>query len=191
MAFVGVAAGWVLALGFGWLVLFGASSDGTFFSKDFLGHETNFSTEQPQAQQDARFPRADAHERRAQRLGPSPSARAGEIGRLKGPSSGRFQEIFSTGQRVTSPDLRVFSLPGSGLAGVATSRSIGSKPERNRAKRRVREAFWVCGIDGSTLDWVLVVKASAVRADFETLVAQMTELKRESLARWADASESG
>ncbi len=92
---------------------------------------------------------------------------------------------------MNSLDLRIFSLPGIGLVGIATAKAIGSVPRRNRQKRRVREAFWLDPGEKHNLDWVIVVKASAVDRTFGELAFQLGGLIVETQQRWADDSESG
>lgn len=156
----------------------------------FTDHETNIPTEQPQAEQDARLSHPDADERRPQRLAPPTPEGARTIGGLTGPSKGRFEEIFQNGRVASTTCFRLYSLPGTGLLGVATARSIGNRPKRNRAKRRAKEAFRLVANRPDFLDFVLVVKGQAVPIAFEQVQREVEVLIGRSVELWGDESES-
>lgn len=79
--------------------------------------------------------------------------------------------------------------PGSGLVGFATSKKIGSKPQRNRAKRRAREAARKTNLD-PRLDYVVVVQAEAPTASFERLAEDLAKAIEGMRDRWASELES-
>lgn len=74
--------------------------------------------------------------------------------------------------------------------GFAAAKQIGSKPQRNRAKRRVRECVRILRdrIDDN-LDYVFIVNLKAADATFPQLLGETAELIDKSNGRWA--SESG
>ncbi|MBX3096934.1 MAG: ribonuclease P protein component [Fimbriimonadaceae bacterium] len=52
----------------------------------------------------------------------------------------RFQLIVQKGRVIRTPVARLFFLPGEGRIGIGVSRHIGCHAQRNRVRRRVREA---------------------------------------------------
>ncbi|NIM06437.1 MAG: ribonuclease P protein component [Armatimonadetes bacterium] len=97
-------------------------------------------------------------------------------------AKGEFQEVFSTGRRLSNSVATFMILPREG-EGVYTAFSVGkrfgSAVRRNRLKRRLREA---CRLElaGSTIagGWsvVCIPRARAAEADFSTLRAALREL---------------
>lgn len=63
------------------------------------------------------------------------------MARLAGPRRPRFEQIFREGFGGGIPGVRARCLPGAGRVGLAVSRSLGSQPRRNRARRRFRAAL--------------------------------------------------
>lgn len=61
--------------------------------------------------------------------------------KLKGPNKARFEQVLQGGRVFRSPLFRVAWIEGSGLIGVATAKRIGCTPQRNRVKRRLKEAI--------------------------------------------------
>jgi ribonuclease P protein component len=86
---------------------------------------------------------------------------------------------------------RIIAHPGTGLVGIAVSRKIGSKPRRNRLKRRFRAA-----IESSTdlldqrLDYVVVVNAEAAEASYEIIDEEVRTVFAKVNQRWAAELES-
>ncbi|MCB0825088.1 MAG: ribonuclease P protein component [Armatimonadetes bacterium] len=111
------------------------------------------------------------------------------MGRLKGPRPSRFDEIFDTGLTSSSPNLKLYSLPGQGLLGIATSRKLGSRPRRNLFKRRMKAIATNYGDQMANFDWVVSVKHSAAQATYPDLATELGELITESLRRWEKQSE--
>ncbi|MBX3113576.1 MAG: ribonuclease P protein component [Fimbriimonadaceae bacterium] len=111
------------------------------------------------------------------------------MGSLKGPSKGRFQQIFSDGFRANRPLLRLYVLPGNGAIGIATSQSIGSKPQRNRVKRRIREAIRPFLPRLMSWDMVVLAKGPTSLAEFREICNQLGELIDEMEQRWEKQSE--
>jgi len=116
----------------------------------------DFSTEQRPAQEEARLPLQDEH-----RQGPARSqapARKGpeEIDGLTGSRARRFtradrllrrsdfEAVYSRGARIPGRYFNVFILPnaqGHSRLGLTLSRKVGIAAVRNKARRRLREAF--------------------------------------------------
>ena len=82
--------------------------------------------------------------------------------------------------------LRLASLPGEGMIGIATSKKIGGKPSRNRAKRRVREAIRTSTGACRNLDVVVIVSPNGAKAPFADLVAEWSTLVAQSESRWVE-----
>ena len=75
--------------------------------------------------------------------------------------------------------------------GIATSKKIGGKPQRNHAKRRIRAAVQLNPEPpDSRFDFVLVVSPSAVNAPFVRIQEEVSRLFTEAVGRWADELES-
>ena len=68
---------------------------------------------------------------------------------------------------------------------VTAARSIGRAVERNRARRRVREAFRlaVASTPPAGVDVVVSVRATSATADFRELVADASAVLREGAGR--------
>lgn len=81
-------------------------------------------------------------------------------------------------------------LPGTGLVGVATARSVGCHARRNRQKRRVREAVRVSAVAEPQFDMAFVAKQAVYTTDFQTLRDEVVRLTTEAKRRWAENSAS-
>jgi ribonuclease P protein component len=82
-------------------------------------------------------------------------------------------------------------LPGKGLIGYATSKKIGGKPQRNRAKRRYQEAVRLSkDCIERRLDYVVVVSPAGANAAFHEAKLEVEGLLRKVNARWARDLES-
>lgn len=80
------------------------------------------------------------------------------------------------------------ALAGTGQVGVATSKSLGNRPQRNRIRRRIQSACRQVGVP-SSLDLVVLAKGSAADATYEDLVLEIQESLEELTARWDARSE--
>jgi ribonuclease P protein component len=81
--------------------------------------------------------------------------------------------------------------PGTGLVGIATSKKIGGKPQRNHVKRRIRAAVALNPEPpDKRFDFVLVVSPSAANAPFVRIQEEVRRLFAEGVARWAEELES-
>jgi ribonuclease P protein component len=110
---------------------------------------------------------------------PNPFPGAGR----KNPRSGRllrhadFERVYKQGRRHFSTHMTVFYLrraEGKGLrVGFTVGRVLGGAVERNRMKRRLREAVRLCRpIPGPAVDVVINPKKSLETAAFSTLLAE-------------------
>ncbi len=80
---------------------------------------------------------------------------------------------------------------GEGRVGIATAKALGSKPLRNRAKRRMREIVRCNAAEWRPqLDYIVVMKAESNRTPYEILNREAVSLLSELNKRWDAASES-
>jgi ribonuclease P protein component len=108
----------------------------------------------------------------------------------EGPNKNRFEVLFSEGKRISGAFVRVSSLPGTGLIGIGTSKQLGSKPQRNRVKRRFRECVVAHReLIDPTLDYIFIVNSKATNATLPQLLGEAAELIEKSKTRWASESE--
>lgn len=101
---------------------------------------------------------------------------ASRAGRLSRRSA--FQAIFRHGKRTERPSLLVLwrRWEGPCQVGFAVSRRVGGAVRRNRAKRRLREAYRTTPHNlPAGLQLVCVAKEAAVDAPFEMLQREMRE----------------
>ena len=87
-----------------------------------------------------------------------------------------FRRVYETGRRHFSANLTAFYVASEAgpRIGFTVSRALGGAVERNRMKRRLREATreaW--GEFSSSVDVVVNPKKSVLTADFSTLVDEM------------------
>jgi ribonuclease P protein component len=101
-----------------------------------------------------------------------------------------FQAVFQYGSRLERPDFVVlWRRGGTRRAGFAVSRQLHGAARRNRARRRVREAYrQVRALIAGDVELVVVARASAASRPFAELVEDMRRLA-ESLARAARLPE--
>jgi ribonuclease P protein component len=147
-------------------------------------HEADVPTQSPPAVEDAWLPRTHEDERRAEsaqappRKGPQ-TARglAGRFPRRERlTSSAEFQALFQRGRRIDRPALIVLwrEAVGPTRAGFAVSRQLKNAVQRNRARRRLREAYRAsrdAAPPGTAL--VIVGRPAALTAPFAALAAQL------------------
>lgn len=86
---------------------------------------------------------------------------------------------------------RISALSGTGLLGIATARTIGSKPARNKVKRRVREAARLLKDKRPTdLDWIVIVPEKGKDAKPKEIAAELELLMQRIRERWEGESGS-
>lgn len=148
------------------------------------GHEADVSTQSPPTRKDARLPRAHEDEGRAEgaqaasRQGPQTTHRvAGRFPRRERLTTGaEFQALFQRGRRIDRPALIVLwrETRDSTRAGFAVSRQLKNAVQRNRARRRLREAYRAAR-DAAPMRVALVVvgRPAALTEPFAALTGQL------------------
>lgn len=98
--------------------------------------------------------------------------------------SAEFQAVFQQGSRLERPTFVALWRPASGRrVGFAVSRQVRGAVHRNRARRRVREAYrQVRALMLAEVEMVVVARPSAATRPFPDLVEDMRRLA-EGLAR--------
>ena len=149
-------------------------------------HEAHVSTESPSAGQDAWLPRAYENEGRAE----GAEAPSGEGAQTADCVTGRFprserlttsaeiQALFQQGKRVDRPSFVVLwrETDGPRRAGFAVTRQIRGAVPRNRARRRLREAFRVTRSAAPTgVALIVIAKRAVLERPFATLIAELKE----------------
>lgn len=121
------------------------------------------------------------------------SARSSHLGhlRLKGPTKAGFEVIFQSGFRVQGPLYRAIVKPGHGLIGIATSKKIGTRPKRNRERRRLQSALRLHHtLLKPNLDLVFIVSPAASSAAWNRIETEVRELLERIEQRWVEESAS-
>ena len=117
-------------------------------------------------------------------------------GGKKNPRSGRllrhadFERVYKQGRRHFSANITVFYLrrvEGEGMrVGFTVGRTLGGAVDRNRMKRRLREAVRLCRPSpGPTVDVVINPKKSVRTVEFSVLLGEVNralEVIRQKLA---------
>jgi ribonuclease P protein component len=146
--------------------------------------EADLSTQSPPPREDSRLPRAHEDQGRAQ--GAQPAAGEGAqaalclTGRLSRrdrlTTSAEFQALFQRGKRIDRPSLIVLWREATEptRVGFAVSRQLRHAVERNRVRRRLREAYRATRAAAPARAALVVIgRPAALRAPFEVLVGQM------------------
>jgi ribonuclease P protein component len=147
-------------------------------------HEADISAESASPEEDARVPGTHEHDGRAQGAQAPAGQGAPTAGRLTGrfPRSQRLastteiQALFQQGKRVERPSLIVLWLEAASPCRVAfaVTRQIRGAVRRNRARRRLREAFRaVRGSAPPQAALVVIAKRGALDEPFGELAAQL------------------
>lgn len=151
-----------------------------------LLHEADVSTKSAATRQDARIPRANGDQGRAEGAGAPACEGAETADRLTGrlprgqrlTASAEFQALFQQGKRVDRPALIVLyrDVPDTTRVGFAVSRKLGNAVQRNRARRRLREAYRVARPSAPLHAAIVIIGRPAVlTAPFPVLVDQLRQ----------------
>ena len=113
-----------------------------------------------------------------------PSHRFSKAQRVRRKSE--FQQVFDTGQRVSSRFLTLLVARGSGdvpRLGIVASRKLGDAVRRNRAKRLIREVFRLNQPleKGAGIDLVIIPRR-------ELIDAPLTEIYKDFRGAWRRAA---
>ncbi|HLW48049.1 MAG TPA: ribonuclease P protein component [bacterium] len=102
-----------------------------------------------------------------------------------------FSRVYREGRRYPGDILVLYVRPTEGgrRVGVTAGRRLGGAVVRNRAKRRLREAFWRIEprLQGHG-DVVLVARTAAAAAPFEDIMCEMEALCAAGRLLCADAT---
>jgi ribonuclease P protein component len=104
--------------------------------------EAPVPTQQPEAQEDARFPHAHAYPRRSGRhQGPAPARPRPALGLIRSVRDRATFDALARARRRRGGVVTLRYVPGDEpRLAIATSRSIGNAVTRNRVRRRLRAA---------------------------------------------------
>lgn len=94
-------------------------------------------------------------------------------------SSSDFKRVYSRGLSVAGRHLVVYVLPerGGDRLGLSVSRKVGSAVTRNKARRRLSEAFAAkAGRATGAADVVIIARPPAARASYQILENELTAL---------------
>ena len=102
-----------------------------------------------------------------------------------------FQYVYRKGHSVACRDLVMLAAPGRELkVGFSVSKKVGNAVTRNKVKRRLRECFRPLLGDVKTGLYVIVARASAAEAAFDTLQRDVRYLlKKQNALKTPDAQE--
>jgi len=148
------------------------------------GHEADVSTESTAAREDARLPRSYDDKGRAEGAQASPCQGSqtahGVAGRFprreRLTTSAEFQALFQRGRRIDRPALIVLWREATEptRVGFAVSRQVKNAVQRNRARRRLREAYRASrDAAPAQAKMVIVGRPAALKAPFAVLTDQL------------------
>ncbi len=83
-----------------------------------------------------------------------------------------FQRVFRRGRRVRSPGITVLMLEGPSVVpriGIVAGKKVGNAVNRNRAKRRLREAAYLADLRPQT-DYILIAGPKCDEIVFRDLI---------------------
>jgi ribonuclease P protein component len=152
--------------------------------KGNLPDEAHVSTEHSPPQEDAWLSRAHGDQGRAADAQAAPGEGTQTADRLTGllsrherlTSRADFQALFQQGKRIDRPSLIVLWRASGGprRAGFAVSRTVRGAVQRNRVKRRLREAYRVSqDAAPPSVELVVVGRPVVLRAAFTAVLRDM------------------
>ena len=154
--------------------------------KGILHNEADVPAEPPSPRQDARVPRADEDPGRAEGVEAAPRQGAQTTDGLTGRFSRRerlsggaeFQALFQQGKRIDRASLIVLwrnaDVPR--RVGFAVSRQVRGAVLRNRARRRLREAYRATRHSApERAAFVIIGRPAALNVDFKALVSDLRD----------------
>ena len=147
-------------------------------------HEADVSAECATTEENSRLPRADENQGRAEGAQASACEGAQTADRLTGrfprrerlTTSADFQALFQRGKRIDRPSMIVLwrATDEPRRAGFAVSRQIRGAVQRNRARRRLREAYRAMRSAAPThAAFVIIGRPAALRQPFSALTGEM------------------
>ena len=165
------------------------------------GHEAHVSAECTPPEEDARLPRADEDEGRAQgaeapacKGAQTPDRLTGRLPRSERlTTSAEFQALFHRGKRIERSSFLVLwrEAEHDRRVGFAVSRRLKRAVDRNRIRRRLREAYRVTRSAAPEAVAVIIIgKQRALDLEFAALVGELRGALA-SMATAASAAGSG
>jgi ribonuclease P protein component len=147
-------------------------------------HEADVSAECATTEENSRLPRADENQGRAEGAQASACEGAETADRLTGrfsrrerlTTSAEFQALFQRGKRIDRPSMIVLwrASDEPRRAGFAVSRQIRGSVQRNRARRRLREAYRAMRNAAPThAALVIIGRPGALRQPFAALAEEL------------------
>ena len=147
-------------------------------------NEADVSTKRATTEEDSRLPGADEDQRRPESFEASAREGAETADRLNGrfprrerlTSSADFQALFQRGKRIDRPSMIVLwrATDEPRRAGFAVSRQVRGAVQRNRARRRLREAYRAMrSAAPSHTALVIIGRPGALRQPFTMLVDEL------------------
>jgi ribonuclease P protein component len=152
--------------------------------RGIIVHEADVSAESTPTEEDAWLPRAHEDEGRAKSAEAEAREGAetahsvtGRLRRLERLTRGaEFQALFQQGKRIERPSMIVLwrASEEPRRVGFAVARQIHGAVQRNRVRRRLREAYRVArDAAPPKVDLVVIGRSAALGADASVLVADM------------------
>lgn len=93
-----------------------------------------------------------------------------------------FQRVFADGRKVVAPEVVVHAAQGqpeAGRLGIVVSKRNGGAVERNRLRRRLREAVKACGGVPRGYDVVVIARPAGKQAGFDRLKDRLWKILEE------------